>query len=402
VPGLAGLTLPLRYLRAELSARRGFGRDERSGASVSRTAALALASCYGDRLGSSELRSLARRCVIHREWRRVDHRDLVNGAHATRRLRMGPIEALAGSGRGAVVASIHLGPYLFVAGELLRSRLRVVAVADDEVMDRDMRLWAENAHRVPGKLELLPVRGPGSLLRALRALESGAIVLVYVDGGNSVVGPGARTPHQIEIPLGSLPVRFRSGAAYLAQRAQAPSFFAVARRDRRGGRDVEFSDPVPPPARDDAAGAAALMRTGAAWFARRILDHPEQWLGWLIPLMAWASTGDAPTASREQLERTRTRVRGLLADASGRARLSADPVRVGALHEGRDRILVDGPRRRVLAATPLGVDVLRAAQRNVRFAELSRRVSAEPGALEWEVSRMVLAGLATIEDEGRA
>ena len=118
--------------------------------------------------------------------------------------------------------------------------------------------------------------------------------------------------------------------------------------------------------------------------------------------MAWASTGDAPTASREQLERTRTRVRGLLADASGRARLSADPVRVGALHEGRDRILVDGPRRRVLAATPLGVDVLRAAQRNVRFAELSRRVSAEPGALEWEVSRMVLAGLATIEDEGRA
>src|SRR5258708_37807839 len=102
-----------------------------------------------------------------------------------------------------------------------------------------------------------------------------------------------------------MPVRYPAGVAYLAQRAGVPTFMAAAWRGPRGRRVIEVSDPGPPPARDDPAGADALMRTIGAWFERPILERPEQWGGWLVPVLARARTGAAPTASPDAVDRTR-------------------------------------------------------------------------------------------------
>ena len=402
LPRLADLTLPLRSLTTVLATRLRARSDERAGVSLTRVAGLALTSCFGETLSSTQIRRLARRCVEARAVRDLDHRDLAGGGRAHRVIHDAPLEALRQSGQGAVVAAIHLGPYCYVVCELLARGFHVVAIADDDAIDRERSLWEGAASKQPGRLELIRVLSPQSLLRAMRALSTGSIVIVYIDGGTGVGGPRAGGPHQIELTLGAMPVRLRTGAAYLAQRAAVPTLLSVAYRDAWGRRVVEFSDALPPPTRDEPESAETMVRAFAPWLERRILAHPEQWVGWLLPVLAWASTGVAPTATREALERTRERVRALLADSSGAARLAADPVRVGAVERGDDRVLVDGARRLILAATPLAVDVLRAAQRRTRLADLPRRVGGSRDALELEVTRMVLSGLATIEEPGRA
>ena len=396
---LADLTLPLRSFATAVWARARLGADHRAGASFTRIAGLSLASCFGDRMPSAEMLALARRCVVQHALRHLDHRDLTRDCRA-RLIHPQPLERLRARGEGAVMVSIHIGPYRYVASELLRLGFHVVVIVDDVAIDREGVFWNDGALRTEGRLELIPVLGARGLLRALRALDQGAIVLVYVDGGSGLGGPAARGGHEIVLSLGSMPVRMRTGAAHIAQRAQATTLLAAAHRDRWGRRVIEFSDPVAPPRRDDPAGAERQVRETAPWFERRILDRPEEWVGWFFPVLAWPETGAAPTASRELLSRTRERVRALLADPASAARLSADAVRVGAVEKDEHRVLVDGARRLVLEATPLGLEVMRAAQRRTRFSDLARRTAAEPSDLELEVSRMVLAGLAEIEEPG--
>jgi hypothetical protein len=399
---IADLTLPLRTLATVVATRLGARADERSGTSLARVAGLSLASCYGDSLSSAEIRRLGRRCVEARAVRHLDHLDMGEGGRTHRVINPGPLDEFRRLGQGAVVASIHLGAYCYVVVELLRRGFDVVAIADDAAIDREQRLWQKAAALTPGRLELIRVLGPHSLLRALRALRDGAMAVVYIDGGTGVAGPSVRGSRQIELTLGNMPVRLRTGAAYLAQRAGVPTLLGVAYREGLTRRVVEFSDPIPPPDRDAPDGAENMMRSFVPWFAHRLFAHREQWVGWLLPVLAWANTGAAPTASREELDRTRGRVHELIADPTSRARLAADPVRVGAFERDGDRVLVDGPRRLVMAATPLGIEVMRAAQRRTRLSDLPRRVGGDRAALADEVSRMMLAGLASLEEPKRA
>jgi hypothetical protein len=136
----------------------------------------------------------------------------------------------------------------------------------------------------------------------------------------------------------------------------------------------------------------------ARWFDARVRRDPDQWNGWFQPLLAWSTSGEAPTASREELERTRARVERLLAGTGSRAAvLRADPARVAPFEIGGCRALIHGPTRRILEASPLASDLLRAALRGVPMRRLPRLFPVERSDLVLEVTRMVLADLATIE-----
>ena len=352
-------------------------------------------------MSSGDIRSLAHRCAVSALLREIDHREFARGARAHRLIHDAALDDLRASGRGAILASFHLGPYLYVARPLVERGFHVVAIVDDDALGRARERWEHEAARMPGRLELMPLFSPRTLLRAVRALREGAIVAVFLDGGAGVAGPGPDSGRQIEVQFCSMPIRVRTGAAYLAQRAQVPILPAIAFRDSWGRRIVEYADLVAPPSRDDPEGAESLLRAILPWFERRVLSHPEQWNGWLLPMLMWARTGAAPSANRESVEQTLARVRVLLADRSATARLIADPVRVGAIERGEDRVLVDGARRLVLVTSRLGIRVMDAAQRRTRLADLPRRIPAERAELALEVTRLVLSGLASIDEPDR-
>ena len=62
-----------------------------------------------------------------------------------------------------------------------------------------------------------------------------------------------------------------------------------------------------------------------------------------------------------------------------------------------ERLLIDGPGRRVLAASALSCSVLDAAQRGTRLRDLPRRLAQPADVLAVEVARLTLSGMARIE-----
>src|SRR5258708_413329 len=169
--------------------RLGLQDDRVQAASFPHVAGVSLTSLFGDRMSSAEIRRLARRCVEAFILRRLDHEDMGNGGRPHQVFHTGPLDELRRRGQGAVVASIHLGPYCFVGTELLRRGFDVAGIADDEAIERARELWERAPPRLPPQLQLMRVGGARSLLHALRSLKSGTIALVYIDGGTSLRGP---------------------------------------------------------------------------------------------------------------------------------------------------------------------------------------------------------------------
>jgi lauroyl/myristoyl acyltransferase len=397
LPRLLDLTLPVRSAAAALAARWSLRADERQALSMSRVAGITLTATYGETLSSSEIRKLARRCLVSRAIERLDHEDLTRGGRAHVVLNDGPLLDLKRRGEGAMVCGIHLGPYHYVPLEMLGHGCHVVTIAADPLLESMGKRWERVVEGLPGTFEAYPVLGAQSLLRLMRAVREGAMAVVYLDGQSGVGGPGGGMHHQKIFDFLGVPIRARIGSAYLAHRAGVPTILAAAYRDARGRRVVEFSDPYPAPPRMDPDGPEHLLHDIAPWFERRIREHPEQWVGWMLPILTWGQTGTSPTATNEEIQRTRSRVRSLLENPRGRTRLVADPVRVGALKYEREHVIVEGRRRLILSVTPLSCRVLQLAQRRERVARLPARTGAERDAVELEVTRMVLAGIAKLE-----
>jgi lauroyl/myristoyl acyltransferase len=397
LPRLLDLTLPLRTAATAIAARWSLRADERRPLSLSRVAGVTLTATFGETMSSAELRRLARRCVVSRAVERLDHEDLQRGGRAHRVLNAGPLLDLKRRGQGAMVCGIHLGPYHYVPLELLGLGCRVVTIAADPLLEKMRERWVRVAEGLDGRFEAYPVLGAQSLLRLMRAVRGGAMGVVYLDGQSGVGGPGGGMHHHKVFDFLGVPSRARIGSTYLAHRAGVPTVLAAAYRDALGRRVVEFSDPYPAPPRTDADGPERLLHDIAPWFERRIREYPDQWVGWLMPILTWGATGTSPTASQDDVQRTRSRVRTLLEDRRGRTRLVADPVRVGALKYEREQLIVEGRRRLILSVTPLSARVLELAQRRERVARLPERTGAGRDAVELEVTRMVLAGIATLE-----
>jgi lauroyl/myristoyl acyltransferase len=386
-----------RHAWAVLRSRFHALLDERSPLSLIRIAGLTLSSCYGESVSSGRLRQLARECFEAAALREFDHVEMALGRGAHDQRNVGALNSLKERGEGAVVASIHLGPNHYVGLALLEMGFDVALLADDHVAGRIGHQWQAIAARTRGRLEIIPAFSSHGLLRAVRAVRRGAVALVYIDGGAGARGNAAAGTRQVHFRFREMPVRVHAGAAHLAQRCGVTTVLGAAWRDRAGRRFVEFSDAIAPPARDEVGGAERMLREMVPWFLDRIERQPEQWGGWLLPALAWTETGAAPKVTRELLESTTRRVQNLLDGRGGAARLAADDVRVAPLQHDDSHLIVDGGRRLVLESTPLGLKLLREAQRGSRLATLARKFPAQRAGVEREVTRMVLAGLARIE-----
>jgi lauroyl/myristoyl acyltransferase len=396
---LRDLTLPARsawlgaYARVRLS--RGY---ERVAPWVS-LVPVTLTSAYGESLGSAEAIAMAKRCLIYRLLIRLDHEDLARGGRAHEILNGEALRAAHREGRGVLVCSMHLGPFFYVALEVGGLGLPSTTVAADDVRDQMQAGWDVAISKVPGTIRTLPARGARTLISCLRALERGDAVTVFIDGQTGVGGPGAGQHHAEVVRMMGLDMRLRLGPAYLAQKAQSPVVMATAYRTALGHRVIEFSDPLPPPRPGGHAERAEFTQSMMPWFEARARQHPEQWGGWFVPILTWAETGGAPTVTREAYDATLARVTALLSGSVRRARLSADRARVAVFRHGEERVFVHGATRRILAATALGYDLMNAAYKRVPLHRLPRLLKEGSEPLSVEVTRMVLAGLATIEGD---
>lgn len=353
-----------------------------------------LSLSFPDR-SAAALRRAAQRHIEEVIVTRLDHEEMA-GRGMPDEIRHGQsVQALLAAKQGAIVCSMHLGPFHYVSLALLEMGAPLAVFAAGSVRQMWIDRWESKVRTVGGSFEALEAGTPRGALRAMRALEEGRFLVVYMDGQEGAAQ--ARETRRADFRFCGAEIFMRTGPAFLAQRAGVPMLLGACYREGPARRIVEFSDPFPPPVSGDED--ALVDRTGElyGWFEPRVRRHAEQWPGWLYPIMHWRRSGDSPTATREAFEAAIARASGLLAEGAS-TRLVADATRVGWMSAGDEVLIVHGPTHRVMAGSPLARALLTAAHRRARVRDLPRATGAPPEVLAAEIARFVLAGIAELRD----
>ncbi len=338
------------------------------------------------------LRAFARAHVESAAVARLDHADLVRAERADEVRHVRAVRRLLAEGRGAIVCGMHVGPYQYVPSALAQLGAPVAAYAAGNQQKAFAAAWSAGARRLGARLEILSPASVRDAVRAIRLVREGFFLYVLMDGQAAA----SRDQNRADFRFLGNELSFRLGPVLLARKAGAPLLLASTRYAGVARRVIEFSDPLPAP--DGDGDAAAVERTAQmyAWFEQRVARVPEQWDGWVWPLAHWRATGAAPTATREQVDVALAGARRALAGEPRGARVVAEPARVMWTCWNGEHLIVHGPERRVLVASPLACRVLDAAFRHTRVADLPARTGEPPEALAPELARLSLAGLAEL------
>ncbi|MEO7867167.1 MAG: hypothetical protein ABIU54_05980 [Candidatus Eisenbacteria bacterium] len=379
--------LQMERFKLEMVARMGGGASPM----VSRVLPTMLAMSFPS-ASPAWLRTVARKSAVARVWFVRDTKAIAAGERVEQIRHASVIRGLRAQGRGALVCSMHLGPFPYVPVALAELGCSVMAYASEDVRAGVESSWIEAARHQGASFEALTARSSRDALRAVRGLREGRFLALYMDGQFAA----SRDQHRSDFRFLGQDLYMRTGPALLAASAKVPIVLAACYWDGIGRRMVEFSDPIPPPeSRDD---NAIIARTAELyrWFEPIVAARPGQWPGWAWPIQHWRRTGNSPTATREAFEHAIREAGSALRGESGNVRLVADDTLAQWLEMNGERLLIDGPGRRVLAASPLACDVLEAAHRRTRLRELPQRLSQTPEILAVEVARLTLSGLARL------
>jgi len=226
-----------------------------------------LAHAIGSPASSPAVRQAVRREIVHEAHRSADLLWALGKPHqfldTLEVIGADPAKAALATGRGLVLAGLHLGGWE-VAGA---APAAVLPVPTSVIVADNWLAWAIQHRRTAARLRI--IYRHQAALAAVHALRRGEAVLIL--GEDATGAP----PRRYAVRFGDGVAHLPAGLVALARLASAPIVpFAVLPNGHRTWR-AELSAPIAPPAAEDDE-QVVLQRVADRW-TELIRAHPDHW-----------------------------------------------------------------------------------------------------------------------------
>lgn len=333
--------------------------------------------CLRDAYSPRELARLARRCIWNRIYNDFDAEVLRGLTYQTNNFEI--IERALTQGRGALLATQHVGPYRWTFLELIRRGYKVQLVLDAagsiKVYEQIKHYFAlRNMEHLHERLQIINAEQPRSARQILRALKHNELVLIYLDGNTGVGGQDQANKHNVQVDFFGQRVSVRKGACHLAHLAQSPIIPLLASWQNR----TAVIDALAPVIPQREVEIDEFCRTGMqelfAVSEKFIRARPEQFEEWLH-LHRWLAKDAGKQKTRlnlDDLKLAYTRFEHELEGGTSHYRVDASKVIV--LPVGAGELLVDGEHRRILNVRPVTREVVAALAHGITLERLAKKL----------------------------
>lgn len=333
--------------------------------------------CLRDAYSPRQLAQLARRCVWNRIYNDFDAEVLRGLTYQTNNFEF--IERALAEGRGALLATQHVGPYRWTFLELLRRGHKVQLVLDAagsvKVYEQIKHYFAlRNMEHLHERLQIINAEQPRSARQILRALKHNELVLIYLDGNTGVGGQDQANKHNVQVDFFGQRVSVRKGACHLSYLAQSPIIPLLASW-QNGTAVIDALAPVVPN-RDVEIDefCRAGMQELFAVSEKFIRARPEQFEEWfhLHRWLAKDTNGQKARVNLDDLKQAYARFQHEL--EGGTSHYRVDSSKVIVLEVGAGELLVDGEHRRILNVRPATREVVAALSEGITLERLTKKL----------------------------
>lgn len=184
-----------------------------------------------------------------------------------------------------IICTFHCGSYRLLNQMLARRKAKVSLLLNAKVMAEQgndfLRGYKENSGE-DGLLELIDADSARSAISILKAISSQRVVVAYLDGNTGAGENANENKNNSVISFLGGKIFVRSGLAYLSYKSHTPILTVVASKTAEGSNILNYFPlirPMPGEGKDKYINET--LQKIYSYAESIIVQHPEQWEGWL-------------------------------------------------------------------------------------------------------------------------
>jgi hypothetical protein len=186
------------------------------------------------------------------------------------------LERETAGGPGAIVAGFRIGAYPVVPWALASLGYPVsMIVGTEQLAGAGRSLGREFIPRLAERVRFFQAKDPLVLASCLNDLNAGGVACTLAE-----LSP-IEFAKTTEVQFLDWRIQVPYGIAYLSAMTKRNVIPAILTREPGPRFRLRFGEPLPAPARDSASIRAATQELYRA-LERRVLQFPEQWIGWTL------------------------------------------------------------------------------------------------------------------------
>lgn len=189
----------------------------------------------------------------------------------------------------AIICTFHMGSSRLLNHYLAKNKINLTLVLSDFSMKANggfFNKMYEGYKKLAGfkedRISIISVDEPNAVRKMLGELKNGRKLLIYIDGNSGSGNKNIKNENSCEIDFLEESIYARAGVAYLSYLAQVPIIEAVSYRKNWEDIVLKFNKMIEPSRNVDRETYFKTTTEGIyKRFSEVLLQHPEQWEGWL-------------------------------------------------------------------------------------------------------------------------
>ena len=189
----------------------------------------------------------------------------------------------------AIICTFHMGSSRLINHYLAKNKVNLTLVLSDFSMKANggwFNKMYDGYKKLAGfkedRISIISVDEPNAVRKMLGELKNGRKLLIYIDGNSGSGNKNIKNENSCEIDFLEESIYARAGVAYLSYLAQVPIIEAVSYRKNWEEIVLKFNKVIEPNKNIDRETYFKTTTQGIYnRFSEVLLQHPEQWEGWL-------------------------------------------------------------------------------------------------------------------------
>lgn len=187
--------------------------------------------------------------------------------------------------KSGIICTFHFGSYRLINQFFLLNKIKFTIVASKAVLESQTDEFISISEKIDpedhDQIKIIDAESQHSIIRILRDIKAGRILVFYIDGNIGSGESTANNPNLLNISFLGQKILVRKGIAYISHTTKVPIYTVVCFRKNVDDIRIRFFEPINPGLFSNRDDYVQFATQKIYHFIEPVVKrYPEQWEAW--------------------------------------------------------------------------------------------------------------------------